>query len=218
MVSSVFCGDRFNPSPALISCYCIQNIISAPAHIVGILVADSVSWTGLSVPHGHSLQSHKTFFSTEILRMIGWASSWHTFLAFPLALLCSFRLCWRWCRVHFGIRAQLEGLWQSLGVNKDNYEPFEILTDEWLVRKRILSRKLQYQSRGKLVLLSVHWLLYVCVFVYNGFCVGVHPDIRLQVLHRREGEKKSFSQWHPIHDTSNCEFSINIAAHSFCRG
>lgn len=71
MVSSVFCADTFNPSPAVISCYCIPSIISAPAHIAGILVADSISRTGLSVPHGLSLQSHKTFFSTEILRMIG---------------------------------------------------------------------------------------------------------------------------------------------------
>lgn len=194
-------------------------IINAPAHIVGILVADSISWTGLSVPHGHSLQSHKTFFSTEILRVIGWVGSWHTFLAFPLALLCSFWLCWRWYRVHFRITAQLEGLWQSSGVNKENYEPFEILTEEWLMRKRISSCKSLYQSRTKAAaVVCALTFKRVCVYVFLRICVCLHPDMCLQVLHQIEGEMKSFSQCHPIHDTSNCELGINTAAHSLSRG
>lgn len=78
------------------------------------------------------------------------------------------------------------------------------------------------KAEPKWLLFSAYWPLSACVcscvfvnvFVCISFRVGVRPDMCLQVLHQIEGEMKSFSQWHPIHYTSNCEFSINTAAHT----
>lgn len=147
--------------------------------------------------------------------------SWHTFLAFPS--LCSRWLCWRWCRVHFRITAQLRGLWQSSSVNKENYESFEILTEEWLVRKRILSCKSvkPNQSRTKaaavvdvLALVCEYSCAFVNVLVCIGFCVGVRSDICLQVCTAQIAETKAFHNdtLYVTHPTVN---SASIQQHVF---
>lgn len=156
----------------------------------------------LSVPGGRFLQSQKAPISTEILRVIGWVGSWLTFFEFPLALLCSLWLCWRWYRVHFGITSQLRGLWQSLGVNKENYESFEIQIDRsgwWRITLQIT---ISIQSRTKAAVVNAliykPWTLCVrvrlnlCAFGFVWFMCGCAFWHTPAGLHQTVGEMKAF--------------------------
>lgn len=109
---------------------------------------------------------------------------------------------------------------KSSGVNKENYESFENLTEAWLVRKNWIilhigtKTGVEAKAAGALLHMMI-WCVLVCLPVcVCWFSCGRAFWHACRFLQQTEEENQSFSRRHPIHDTFSCEFGVDTAAHT----